>query len=89
MMEIKITEQQKESFIKMFRTPAGQEVRDFLALKFINVNDFDSDPYKNAYNSGVRGLALFLYALSFQDQPDVVGADYPEINYLDTDNTRG
>ena len=49
-------------FQRVFTGPEGEEaLKLFDDITGYRANTFDTDPYKNAYNAGVRSVALFIH----------------------------
>lgn len=68
---LKIAQAYKQVFSD---TPAGIVVLDDLHRRFDDYNNFDADPYRNAYNQGKREVIRFIQRqLGISMQPP---ADY-------------
>ncbi len=59
---IHLVQEEMDSIIRLFHSPAGQEVKEMLERKFMNRLSFCNDPYKTAFMEGQRSLALVLCA---------------------------
>lgn len=53
-----------------FSSGAGEAVLQELASKFHDVNSFDADPYKNAYNAGQRSVFLYILAMLVEEDTE-------------------
>jgi len=84
-MKIVLTKEEQKVLSDLFQHPAGEEARLLIERKFCNVNNFDKNPYQNAYNDGHRGLALMLCACAAITDSEVVGTEH--LDMRDIDNT--